>query len=675
MRQVQGMMDTEGRNSAYRIVSSLITEAVMFDAASGLAAARVLVDWGTIGWASGVNALMLGVVKRRGELAQAAAVTWCSLALPYYMEPYYRESHLGEFIECAIGATPQNEVPEMAGMFRATIEAEARTHERTALLETLNAAARQRGVTQSELDEAVTRWKAESPAPRHSHTPGRYDNVTTLAELASSLERDSQADGVGYEAPSAFNRLASAASFAEAKEMFERWEAIRRDSRARFVLVNLAIDEGQLEEAQRLLQDYDVETDDRATWTAWTDGTTLRYFKARVRLDGAAVHRQAYDNFVSALAAGRESISSVLYEIEDILPVITESPNWPAMWDWLAEQIATTREHALGRPFDMSSAAAISDEELIAALFEWAMRTPLSELHRHTRVGALRLNSVPRGPAAFAHLVRLLLAGHHDEPAEALQLLLLDSKDSLSQEFGDGIAALVDHPDHAVAEPASILAKRWRREARMTPDQVPPFYEFILQERDNDFEPPQLADPASGAMRIENPLGWTFAFPELISMLVRPGVSAEHIRHRCRMFIEEWGGLAMYGQSATDWLQAELRRLEMRMRFARPHIGVAARALRYVAGELRRAGMIDARETPFLLYMMGFPAPRLPVISPVPRPGFVPRPRVDHSSWQDTEEKWLRGVDDDVRPLLAGSDTLIAEVSRFQMRNIRRVYS
>lgn len=674
MRQVQGMMDTEGRHSAYRMASSLITEAAMFDCASGLATARALVDWGTIGWASAANALMLGIVKRRGELAQAAAVTWCSLALPYYIEPYYRQSYLGEFIECAIEAASQNEVPEMVVMFRAAIEAEARTHERAALLEKLNAAVRRRGVTDRELEEAVTRWKAESPPPRHTYTPGRYDDVSSLTELSFSLERDSQPDGVGYEAPRAFNRLASAASFTEAKEIFERWAVIRRDSRARFVLVNLAIDEGQLEEARRLLQDYEVETDDRATWTAWTGGTRLRYFKAHVRLDGAAAHRQAYDNFVSALAAGRESISSVLHEIEDILPVITESPDWPAMWDWLAQQIATTREHALGRPFDMSSADLISDEELVAALFEWAMRMPLSELHRHARVGALRLNSVPRGPAAFAHLVRLLLAGQHDEPAEALQLLLLDSRDSLSQEFGDAIAALVEHPDYAVAEPASIVTKRWQRETRMTPAQLPPFYQFILQERDDDFQRPQLVDPESGAMRIENPLGWTFAFPELISMLVRPTVSAEHIRHRCRMFIEQWGGLAMYGQSATDRLRAELHRLEMRMRFARPHLAVAARALRYVAGELRRAGMIDAQEIPFLLYMMGFPAPRLPVISPVPRPLFVPRPRVDDSSWQDSEEEWLRGIDSDVRPLLVGNDTLIAEMSHFEVRNIRRMY-
>ena len=271
--------------------------------------------------------------------------------------------------------------------------------------------------------------------------------------------------------------------------------------------------------------------------------------------------------------------------------------------------------------------------------------------------------------------MRLLLAGQHDEPAEAIQLLLLETRDSLSREFGNVIAALTDHPDYAVAEPATILANRWQRQAPMTPSALPPFYQFILKEQDKDFEPPELIDPASGAMRIENPLGWTSSFGALVDSLARRGVSAEHIRHRCRMFIDGWGGLAAFGQPATDRLQADLRRLEMRMPFARPHIAVAARALRHVAGELRRAGMIDAQEAPFLLHMMGFPAPRLPVISPVARPQFVTRPTLDDSSWKDGGAKWLLGVDQDVSLLVAGGDTVIAEVCAFHIRKARRVYT
>ena len=112
----------------------------------------------------------------------------------------------------------------------------------------------------------------------------------------------------------------------------------------------------------------------------------------------------------------------------------------------------------------------------------------------------------------------------------------------------------------------------------------------------------------------------------------------------------------------------------MRMRFVRPHMGVAARALRYVAGELRRAGMIASREAPHLLYMMGFPAPRLPLVSPAVRPEFMRRPSPDESDWKELEEKWLGKVSEDGRPLPIGDDTVIAEVTRFHVRNVRRLY-
>ena len=98
-------MKTEGRSSAYRLGPTLITEAAMLSAGFGLATARALSNWGTTDWASLINALLLGIVMRRPDLVHVCAETWCSLALPYYAEPYYQESRLGEFIDVGIAAT------------------------------------------------------------------------------------------------------------------------------------------------------------------------------------------------------------------------------------------------------------------------------------------------------------------------------------------------------------------------------------------------------------------------------------------------------------------------------------------------------------------------------------------------------------------------------------------
>lgn len=644
----------------------------MHNAGTGFAAARALSENGLTGWANLADALLLGTVKRRPDLAMVCGIAWCSLALPYYMEPYFRESHLGEFVEAVVTVAGEGEVEALVEMLRVAIEAESRAHERSMLLQKLRAAAHERGYPDKALDDALSRWKAESPPARHSYTAMKYDEITTFADLKAALKQESGPEGPGYEAPRAFDRLAPTVGFEAARDVFERWPVLQKESRSRFLLVDLALDAGREDYARQLLADYDASPEERATWTELTGGGTLRYFRARVKLDGPAIQPQAYEHFVDSLAAGRESITSVLLEIDDILPIISQEPDWPAIWDWLAEQLATTREHIIGHSFE-TAGPETSDEQMIAALFRWALVVPVSELQRHVRLGAERLTPLPEGKAIFHELVVSLLAGDGDEPAEALQLLLLDSQETLSNDLGDDMAALVNHPDYAVAEAAAIVSRRWGRPGSVTRSALPPFFQFILEDQDDAVEAPMLADHDSGAMRVENPLGWTAMFPTLVSSLARQDVTPTHIRHRSRMFIDQWGGLAAFGKTATDQVQADLRRLEMRLPFWRPHVVVAARALRYVAGELRRAGMIASNEAPFLLRFMNFPAPTLPLIEPVPRPQFIPRAALDMDSWRDrnAQQKWVQGVENDIRPLPISSEKVIAEFSTFEVRKVR----
>lgn len=674
MRQINGMIETEGQSAAYRIASAVIAEAAMYNAGTGLAAARELSKNGVIGWANLADALLLGTVRRRPDWAMVSGIAWCSLALPYYMEPYFRESHLGEFIEAAVTVAAEGEVAPLVEMLCASIEAESRAQERSALLQKLRSAAYGRGHTNTALDDVLSRWAADSPPARDSSTPMKYDEITALAELKAAVEQEDGAEGPGYEAVSAFDRLAPAAGFEAAREMFERWPALRKESRSRFLLVDLALNAGREDYARQLVADYEACPDERASWTVRTGGGTLRYFRARVKLDGPSIHHLAYEDFVGSLATGRESIWSVMLELEDILPVIAQIPDWPAIWDLLAEQLATTREHAIGSPFEVAWQGA-RDEELLAALFRWALSIPVSELQWHVRVGAQLLLANPSGATIFAEMVSSLLAGSGDEPAEALQFLLRDTQDTLSSALGENVASLVNHPDFAVAEAALVLMKRWGRPVSMTASALPSFYMLILEDLDGEFDAATLADDSSGAMRVEDPLGWTAMFPRLVKSLARQDITPTQIRYRSRMFIDQWGGLAAFGNTATDQVLADLGRLEMRIQFWRPHVMVAARALRYVAGELRRAGLIPSREAPFLLRQMNFPAPNLPLITPVPRPQFVQRPTLTKHRWSDkeAEEKWVHGVADDVKPLYGSSEKVIAEISTFDIRKSRSV--
>ncbi|MGF6806040.1 tetratricopeptide (TPR) repeat protein [Paraburkholderia sp. Clong3] len=674
MRVLDGMMETEGRASACRIASAALTEAALIDAATCLAAARKMAARSMLDWAGIINALLLGVVRRSPELAGPCAMAWTSLALPYYREPHYRTHKLGEFISTVIAASPEHDLGTLIDHLCATIEANAQAQARTPLLERLADAMRARGTQNFRVDEALVRWRAETPPERDSNTPGRYDDVACLGALEARLHDN--ADAPDYEGIAAYARLAAKADLDEARTVFERWPALQRNTSARFTLVARALSCGELAFARSLVEGYRMQTDEPATWNNWTGAGRLKYFQARVKIEGAVVHDEAYADLVGELAAGREYGQPILFEIDDVFPTIAASPDWAAMWGCLAEQLTMMREYAIGAPFELPPESDFTDEDLIVWLYRWALSLSLSELTSNLRRGALHLLSFNVGVPLFALLVRRLLEGEGDEPAEAVQLLLHGAANTAAAALEDVVAPLVDHPDYAVACGAARLLERWGQARPITHSALPFFYKMHLDEGNaGQFERPNLSDSRTGAMHVEDPLGWTSAFSDVIRPLARHGVSVAHIRERSRMFIEGWGGLAAFGPTATANLEAALGRLDMRLMYVRPHMAVVLRALRYVAGEMRLAGILDEDDEPWLLHLMGYPASPSPLISPCERPRNIARPAVDRTQWHETDERWLHAVHGDVRPLMSMGGTVIAEFARFDCRDIRTTFA
>jgi hypothetical protein len=83
--------------------------------------------------------------------------------------------------------------------------------------------------------------------------------------------------------------------------------------------------------------------------------------------------------------------------------------------------------------------------------------------------------------------------------------------------------------------------------------------------------------------------------------------------------------------------------------------------------------MIAPKEAPFLLHRMNFPAPTLPLITPVPRPQFISRPALEEENFRgrDAWEKWVLGVENDARPQSIPNETVIAEISTFEIHKVR----
>lgn len=671
-RQVDGLKETEGANAAHRLTMVLIDEAMQINARSGFDVAQALAAWDLISWPSRVDLLMIGALHRRPDLLFACVATWRGLCLPFYIEPYYRDpTHVGDFFDVAADAAGRNLIAELVSMLLSAIERDSRAHERLTLLKRLRAAAGRHGYTDCHLESAINRWSAEAPPPRRSYTPSKYDDAATLEELQRAFEADSAK--LDHNAPYRFVELADSAPLEQVRQMYERWDDLLSDTRCRFMMVERLVQAGDTAYARKLVHEYEACSDRWSSWSLWMGGGKFRYFRARKLLDGATMHRAAYESFVDSVVAGEENTEAVLAEIGSILPVICAAPDWPAIWSLLAEQMASTREHQIGTPFEVSQEP-MSDEGMLAELLHFALCLPVAAVQQHAQDCTLQLAHLTAcGELAFELTMRRLLAGGLDQPLQALLTLLLLDHDRLAPSLSGVVADLVNHTDVAVAEAAELLARRWAIQVSRNIQALPLFYQLELV--GSLEEGVALLDNATGAMRVEDAMGWTQMYRPVARALAKAAGSDElHIRQRAAMFIQEWGGLEAFGLSALKRLEGQLHGQSMRMTYHKPHAWVGVLALRHVAGELRRAGLLSRREMPTLLEQLNAPLPpRLPTRARI-RPRGIQRPLlVKDAPWQEAEKLWVEQVRDDVTPWSdCGDEYVVAEISRFKINQVRR---
>lgn len=667
MRQVGGMTETGGSSAAHRLTMSLIEEAMQIGPRFGFEVSETLAAWHLIGWPNRVDLLMSGMVRRSPEFVLPCATVWCGLCLPFYMEPHYRDPyHVGDFIDVAADAAGPGQIEPFALMLLGAIEVASRAHERVGLLKRLRTAAEKHGFSSAELDAAVARWASEAPEPRHSSTPSKYDSEVTLEELERAFEADG--DELNYNAPYRFRDLAETAPLPMVQRVFERWQVLQENARCRFLMVKRLAAAGDIEYAKKLMQGYEASKDPWSSWSQWMGGGKFLYFEAKKLLEGPATSPAAFENIVDSVTAGQESTQSLLTELDSILPVISATPDWPAIWSLLEEQMACTREFQLGRPFQPSELP-LSDTDLMEDLLHFTYRLPVAEVQRHARNCTLRLaGQAGHGRTMFKSLMRRLLTGESDAPLQALGTLLAADSADLAPELGTVVAALVSHRDIAVAESAALLSHRWGLAVALDATPLPLFYSLEL-EHPSECDP-AFRDERTGAMRVESPLGWTQMLSSTARHIAKvAGIDEMTVRRRAAMFIQDWGGLEAFGPSGVKRLEAQLRVLDMQITYLKPHAYIAIAALRHVAGELRLAGKLTGRDRPTLLELLGCPLPPRPLKLPRVRPEWIRMPLIDRSAgWSEREQKWVDEVDSDVAPFPAHHDgQVVAEVSLFKI--------
>lgn len=668
-RQAIGMSATEGRDAAHRLAHVLVAEAATDSAALASSVVDTLLANQLIDFPAMVDGLMKGTVRRDQSRVLACVELWVALCLPFHRAAYYRESGEGEFLHEAVRLTSPEQLDRVRGRLLDNLERHALIDVRPDGLTALRAALLARGEDASLVDAALQRLEGVPRLRRRmDNSPTRYDDVLDMAQLITRLDTDGADGEISYEASMAFVRVLPDADFSAALALFDRHPKLQADYKCRFGLVERALAAGDRATASRLVAAYPPADDSSARWSWMWGGGLRRYFAARLQLEGDTVFATAYTNFIATLVAGEEQVSALLWDVDDIWPVLTASPDWVEMWAAVEEQLPSTRDYRLGE--DISVDAALTDATLAASLIERMLSLPLTDARWHAGRAALALASAD--PHAFAHLMATLLAsGEDDVVLDGLRLMHSATPMEPGAESVALVVGLINHADFGIRELARRLVTHWGREVYPLTTPMPAFYNLALPPIGATGRADQLRAQPFGPPSVSDPVAWSAPFPDAIELLAQiAGVSEDHVRRRVQQLIDGWGGVEIFGQTGIDRLRARLSMFGLHNTFFYPHVTGALRALRHVAGEVAAAGRIPGNQVDELLHELHL-APAWLRTDVDARPAFVRRPILPEGGADETA--WLEGVNDDVADH-AAADFVVGEITCYRGRYVDSRY-
>jgi hypothetical protein len=659
-RQAIGMAATEGRDAAHRLAHVLVVEAATESAALGATVVNALFEHRLIEFAPMVDALMRGTLRRDPTRAMACVQTWVSLCLPFHRAAYYRENEEAEFVKEAIGQAPPELLASLRGALLENVVCHAQVDVRPTMLAALRAALIARGEDPATVDAAMQQLEGVATLRRRGENSAtRYDGVPDMATLATRLDAESAAGELSYEVSMAFQRLLPSAEFALALSLFDRHAKLQEDYKSRFDLVDRALGIGERTVAERLVAAYPSANDSSARWSWMWGGGLRRYFDARLRLEGEGVHALAYANFAAALVSGQEQVNSLLWDVDEVWPVLTASSDWAAMWAAVEDQLPHTRDYRLGQA--LPDASPLTDAGLAASLIERLLIQPVAELRWHAGRVAFALSTID--PEAFRALLLALLDHDDDAILAGLQMLQSATRFAPDATLQARIVALVNHVDFGIRVFAERLAMQWGQAVSPTTVALPAFYDLALPPVGSPARAEVLRRQPYGPPAVSDPAAWSAPFTDQIEFLAAvAGVSEDHVRRRVQQLIDEWGGVEAYGHPGIRRLEQALSNLGLQITYFYPHVMAGLRALRHIAGELAAADRIPSERVDELLRKFQL-APEWTRTTVEARPAFVARPTLPEGRTDESE--WLAQVEDDARDHV-GDDLVLAEITRFQ---------
>jgi hypothetical protein len=671
-RVLTGMAETEGYDAGRRLVPTFLDQAAQASASWAKSAADQAEEIGSATWTDLVGGLLTGVAKGRPDLAAAAGVIFGRVAVPFgdaYDSSIYVE---------VIRAATREHLEDVVRHAVACLETDGHPDRRILSIEEVVEAASDRGFAHGA--DALNRWRDELPPPRSGDSPeDPFFLVRTVEGIAEVLQ--AAGDGTStWGAAAAFERIAPRSACAAAAAVFAGAEVLQKDGRAVEAMAHVALAAGRRAEAISLLDSLKRFAEDRGTWGYIGDRAKHRYHRLSVLLNGEDARRAAFDDLVDDLANRRESVDSLLPEIDEVLALLSPQPTWFRAWALLQDHLAQFREHRIGR--DMDAAVGVPDgaEHTLADILFRAFDTTAIGLGRMARTAAIELAKVPAGGQVLAVLLPRLWRAGGQHALEAAQVAW-ECRDVLA--VRDAVVPILlemcEADDLAVRRIAMSLARGWGQWPRPKRGDLPVVYQLELPPHPQAyrFEPPSGASPTSPGLYTEDPYSWTWPLRFPLPLAAdATGLPLPNLRARAAQLMSRAGGTAAFGPGAVERQQNRLHRLRLHLTFRKLLVGAALQAMREVTGELAAAEAIDQRAVPLLLHQTGSFPSIVSTVPPAPRPSGVPRAHVAEGHITEGQAEWQANVAQDaVEPTLDGHLVLAATAvyARRRFRDERTV--
>ena len=635
-RLLEGLSQTEGSGAAHRVAPLVVEEAAL--ASPGLASAVFdkLDAAGISSWPSLVSSLLTGLTKARPDLAVCAAIVFNHMVLPFTDD--FSDNLYGHLLKVA-SPSDKKEIVEQA-IERIAVDANATV--RLPFLENLGDLARVHGIPFPV--PALARWKAEHVEAASSCRESPYAWVVSLEALQKVLVETPPDADKSYGAVSAFRRVAPTADYAKVRAIMAH-PVFADDERAMLTAARAAIAAGKPEDARAYVDRLRPSAERDGSWGQWQSGAKLRLHRLLTELGGDAAKERAFHALAQDLSRGREWSGSLIPDIATILEVVSVKPDWPAIWDRLAEHLKVLRDFSVGTELGPEDESCKTSEDLIAKILGVGIELLTADLSRQVRFTARELIDADGGAAIVIALIERLWRKGGNFALEGIRIAWeTRSSPNMMSYARSSVALWAKSSDLAVVRCAMEFASVLGVEVAPGARALPGFYELEFRDlvEATKFGPPAGFSSTTRGLWTEDPFSWTWPLERSLKVLARAsGFGVPILRRRVAEVMRQDGGRELFGPEPIEAHYAHLTRLEMRLTYHRLPIIAAFRAAREAATELVRAERFDFGELTLFLDETAAPNPALSSIPPEVRPSTIIRPHLASSSWMKETEAWV----------------------------------